>query len=476
MSVQSASYLMILAVVWGLTTAMGCAGRRQLLLLAFSYIFYYSWSTTFTLLLLSSSVFNYAWGGLVRRRPHAYALIPGLGINISVLILFKYATDFIRFIDGSEAAENWLSSSVMMPIGLSFYTFQAISYLVDVYRGLKNRPTLIEFMLYMAFWPTVLSGPICRAGELIPQFRGGNMPSWDDVAVGTRRIILGLFMKVVVADTLRHGLSTGEGLDAGFDHFESGWSGLDIWFLAVGFGFQLFFDFAGYSHIAIGSARLFGIRLRENFNDPYLSRTPTEFWNRWHMSLSTWIRDYLFFPLATLRRDMGWRNLALVISMTIFGVWHGVGMTFLLWGIYHGLLLVAHRQVQQLHRTRLQGLALPGWAGSFLSWASTFILVSLGWIIFRANSPIQAGRMIGALFSPGTYTTLSLSPNFCTLVVLTVCGYFIYVASRELFRHLQTRPVVAHLVWWASPVSYATAILLVIIWSKQGSSFVYFQF
>lgn len=470
MSFQSISYILFLALTWGVAMLLPRPRWRQIALLVASYLFYATWSSTFALLLFASSVFNYVWGRVLRRRGSASALWTGLLANIGLLASFKYANTLLALLGMTDRF------GVLMPVGLSFYTFQAMSYLLDVYRGLDYRPSIVEFFLYMAFWPTILAGPICRVPEMIPQFRRVERPGWEDVSAGARRILSGLFMKLVVADTLVHGITPGEGIGMGFDQLAGGWGGLDVWFLAVGFGFQLFFDFAGYSNIAIGSARLFGIRLRENFDDPYLSRTPSEFWTRWHMSLSSWIRDYLFFPLATLRRDLGWRNLALVISMTVFGMWHGVGPTFVLWGVYHGLLLVAHRQVQQLRRIRFSGVVLPGWLGASLSWGLTFTLMSLGWILFRANSLAQAGIMFRALLSPGTYTTLSLRPNFYILVVLTVVGYFSYVALRELLRRLQAHPIMARLVWLVSPVYYATAILAVIIWSKQASIFVYFQF
>ena len=174
------------------------------------------------------------------------------------------------------------------------------------------------------------------------------------------------------------GFNPGEGVAAGFDQIARGWGGIDVWLLAISFGFQLFFDFAGYSHIVIGTARLFGIRLAENFDHPYFSTTPSVFWTRWHMSLSFWIRDYVFLPLATARRDLWWRNFALVSAMTLFGLWHEATLPFVIWGAYQGLLLVAHRQGQQLQR-RL-GFTWPDGWGSFVSWGITFALISLGWI------------------------------------------------------------------------------------------------
>lgn len=471
MTFQSVLYILLLIVVWLISWPIRRPVWRQCLFLAVSVMFYASWNPFWLLVLLGSSVANYAWLSLLRRRPRAGLLWVGLGGNILLLGFYKYAADPLA---------NLISPSalLLMPVGLSFYTFQAISALIDAYRGaLDEQSTLLEFALYMAFWPTVLSGPINRLGDLTPQFRSTSRPSYDDVTTGVRRILVGLFFKVVLADTLAQGINLGEGVDVGFDRLAGGWSGLDVWFLAIGYGLQLFFDFAGYSHVAVGSARLFGIHLRENFAHPYLGTTPADFWNRWHMSLSTWIRDYLFFPLATLRRGFWWRNLTVIFSMGLIGLWHGSGATFLVWGLWHGLLLAGHRVIQRWRRE--QGLvARGGWvaAETFLSWGVTFSLVSLGWVFFRAPSLQQAGAMLTALLDIGSYRTMSLRPNFYILVVLVFLGYFGFIGLRALLDRWRRPAWVESAAWLLSPVYYATLILAVVVWSEQASTFVYLQF
>ena len=236
-----------------------------------------------------------------------------------------------------------LCSEVVLPLGVSFWTFQAISYLFDTYLEEEMDPSIVEFCLYMSFWPTVVSGPVCRLTRMLPQFRSLPASGREDYSAGTVRVIQGLFMRFVLAELLATGVSQGGGVAAGFDSSGIQRSALDVWALAIGFGFQLFFDFAGYSNIVIGAARLVGIRLEENFNRPYLSTTPAMFWARWHMSLSFWIRDYVYTPLATLRRDQWWRYAALAISMVIFGFWHDAKLTMLVWGTFQGLMLVGHR-------------------------------------------------------------------------------------------------------------------------------------
>ncbi len=473
MNVHSLSYFALVTVIWIAVTFLSRAPARRGVLLVASYLFYATWSLSFTLLLLACSVFNYAWGRVLRHRPTALVLSIGLSVDIGVLLSFKYADALVALVV-TEMRENPFGG--LIPIGISFYSFQAMSYLIDVYRGYEKRPALNEFLLYMAFWPYILSGPISRITEMLPQFRQSSRLSRQDLIVGIRRIITGLFLKIVLADTLASGIRPGEGVTAGFDQVSSGWGGFDVWILAIGFGFQIFFDFAGYSHIAIGCARLFGIRLRENFNDPYLARTPVEFWSRWHMSLSSWIRDYLFFPLALQRNSSSWRSVMLVFSMMIFGSWHGVGSTFLLWGIYQGLLLVAYRQLQQVQRTRFLTINWPKWVSTALSWGMSFVFISVGWLLFRANSLTQAILMIRTLLSPTTYMKGIMEWNLYLLVGLVVAGYFGYIAGREMLCRWQFGPYVSRFLWLVSPVYRATVLLWVIIWSEKASPFVYVQF
>ena len=281
-------------------------------------------------------------------------------------------------------------------------------------------------------------------------------------------------MKVVLAQLLATGFNAGEGVAAGFDQIARGWGGLDVWLLAIGFGFQLFFDFAGYSHIVIGTARLFGILLEENFNRPYFSATPSLFWTRWHMSLSFWIRDYVFLPLATARREKWWRSFALVFAMALFGLWHEATLLFLIWGTYQGFLLVGHRKGQQLKRNF--NFTLPFQSGRFMSWALTFALVSLGWILFRAHDLGQAWLMLKAVASPASYFQLALRPNFYIVTSLIVCGYFAYAGLASMLSRLGDNLWARRAFRLLSPVYYATAIFFIIVWSKQESVFVYFQF
>jgi alginate O-acetyltransferase complex protein AlgI len=458
MTIQTLGLVLVVLLLWIVAWHLRPVKQRQALLLIASYLFYSSWGLGFLLVLIASSLMNYTWGSILRRRLSAARLWIGIALNLLLLSFYKYLPPLLEAV----AVDSWpsdLFSQILMPVGISFWTFQGLSYLIDTYREEELDPSLIEFCLYMAFWPTVFAGPVCRLARMLPQFRQVSKFAWDDISAGTCRIVQGLFMKMVLAQFLASGLKPGGGVAAGFDQVKEGWGGLDVWLLAIGFGFQLFFDFAGYPHIVIGVARIFGIRVEENFDRPYLSTTPSVFWTRWHMSLSFWIRDYVFLPLAAMRRERWWLYLALLFSMTLFGLWHAARTTFIVWGIYHGLLLAAHRLGQQMKRR--VPLAWPAYVGRMLSWFGTFALVSLGWIFFRANDLQQALTMLRSVLFPGHYQQIVLPADFYILTSVVISGYFIYhvmefllapwraLDKEELRSRIQTRVRIGSMKSWA---------------------------
>lgn len=452
---------------------------RKGVLLISSYWFYVvlgGWG--FLVILIASSLMNFTWATVLRRHSKVALLWASIGCNILLLVGFKY------LLASTWLWGGWLNpSGVGMPIGISFWTFQAISYLVDVYREEPSDPSLIELCLYMAFWPTVLAGPICRLPNMLPQFRDAPTEAWNDIGIGLTRIIQGLFMKFVLAQALVDGLTSKGGIGAGFDK-TTAWGGTDVWILGIGYGFQLFFDFAGYSHIVIGCARLLGIQVNENFNRPYLAITPSLFWTRWHMSLSFWIRDYVFLPLSGFRRSSSWPYCALVLSMIVFGVWHGAKMTFLAWGAYHGVILAAHR-VGQLMKRRHE--VHPSTSmGHFGSWACTYLLISLGWILFRANDMDQAGAMLWAVITPASYFHRTLPLEQYATVVVFAGAFFLFAGISERFaawnkqyaagERLRAFPVQVVLfaellntrrAWWLTPISLVILMLAILIAVKQ---------
>jgi alginate O-acetyltransferase complex protein AlgI len=425
--------LLLTVVGWRLPSTKG----RQLLFLAASYVFYTQWGIGFLSLLIISSLMNYTCGCALQRKVTAPRLWIGIALNLLPLAFFKYLPVLLEL--GPEGSWHYeLGRQIIMPIGMSFWTFQGLSYLLDLYFEEELDPSLVEFCLYMAFWPTVLSGPICRLPNMLPQFRQFSHFSWDDLSVGGLRVIQGVMMKFVLAQILGSGWLPSEGIDAGFDQMQGGWGGVDVWLLGIGYGFLLFFDFAGYSHMVIGTARMFGIRLPENFDRPFFSTTPSIFWTRWHMSLSFWIRDYVFNPLAAAgRRYRWWPYIALIISMTLFGLWHGAKGTFIAYGVYHGLGLVMHRLGQQMKRQF--SVRLPRSVGTLLSWGTTFVLVSGGFIFFRANDLPQAWTMLRAVFTPASYRRFAMPHHFYILTSTIAVGYFVVTAGHALLLSWRAR-------------------------------------
>lgn len=439
---------------------------RQFVLVASSFALYLTWGKWFVVILLSSTLMNFLLGKWLQRDPSGRVLSIGIFLNLTLLGSFKYLPEIAVTLPLSSLERF---SHFALPLGISFWTFQAMSYLFDLYRGEELDPTLLEFALYMAFFPVVISGPICRMPEMLPQFRSQQTTAWNSIARGFARIATGILM-MQLARLLGQGILSGDGINTGFDHVTH-WSGTDVWCLALGYGLQLFFDFAGYSHLAIGAALAMGFTLPENFARPYQSTSPSIFWTRWHMSLSFWIRDYVFLPLAVLRREVWWRNLALVIAMVLFGLWHKASLLFVLWGGYHGMLLVMHRQVQRRFNWTTESVI---WAA--ISWITTIALVSLGWIFFRANSLLQAWQMLNAVASPSSYPSHFLSGSLYGLVATLAAGYAIVLLTNDALDHSSNalentaRPRRAEIIavfarnrWLWIPPLYALVLLLVVI-------------
>jgi alginate O-acetyltransferase complex protein AlgI len=452
---------------------------RQATLLIASSALYLTWGIWFAAILLTSTVMNYLVGEWLRRKRSGLTLSVGILLNLALLSTFKYLP---------EAAVHLPFSSLQrfahfaLPLGISFWTFQAMSYLFDVYQGDDVDPSFFEFALYMVFFPVTISGPICRMPEMLPQFRSESATRWDDIARGFQRIAMGVLM-MQLAKLLGQGILAGDGINSGFDRVAH-WSGPDVWCLAFGYGLQLFFDFAGYSHIAIGAAQALGFVIPENFARPFESTSPSTFWTRWHMSLSFWIRDYVFFPLMRMRREAWWRNLSLLIAMVLFGIWHKASVLFLLWGAYQGALLLLHRQVEGLERRFDWTPPRVLWAA--LSWISTISLMNLGWIFFRAHALSQASYMLTAVATPTSYHLHFLTGSLYLLVLALAVGYAIALLVIDRLNSYSTDHVDAEVApaeahrspmallarwrWFWLPPIYALALLFVLIVTLSGGA------
>ncbi len=434
---------------------------KSALILVFSYAFYAWWRPDFLGLLVAVTVVSYAVALIIEAANDAGKryrwLVVGVGLNLLALAYFKYANFGV---DSFNAALQGLGfepmawTRVLLPIGLSFYIFHAISYLVDIYR--REAPPardLIDFAAFIALFPHLVAGPVLRYHLLAEQFRS-RIHSLDRFARGCLVFMVGFCQKVLIADTVAP--LADAAFAAPLPTF------VDAWLGSLAYTIQLFFDFSGYTTMAIGLALMIGFVFPENFNDPYVSRSITEFWKRWHMSLSNWLREYLYISLGGNRKGVFRTYVNLFLTMLLGGLWHGANWTFVLWGAWHGGILALERYWDQ----RFGKPLLPGW----LSVIKTMLLVIAGWVMFRAVDITGAGRMFqgmaglnGVALSPGM--AWQVTPD--RLGVLAI-GIALVYAMPWLRRHSGSyaRYLIVPLFLW----SVAT------LSSQAFTPFLYFQF
>jgi len=383
---------------------IGRSGARRAAtawLVAASLFFYGWWNPTYLLLLGASVVFNFTLGGhLVRSRsarsPRRRALlVVGIALNLSSIGFFKYANFFVDNVN-LLTDTNYHLGTIILPLAISFFTFQQITYLVDSYKGLTEEHSFLNYCLFVTFFPQLIAGPIVHHSEMLPQFarRGAVRLRSSDLAVGITLFSIGLFKKAVLADGIAaHATPVFAAAESGMTmDFLTAWGG------ALSYTFQLYFDFSGYSDMALGGARLFGIRLPANFNSPYQATSIIDFWHRWHMTLSRFLRDYVYFPLGGNRRGRARRHANLLLTMLIGGLWHGAGWTFIAWGGLHGIyLMVNHAWRWLTRRTRHADSASSTWWGRRLAQLLTLLAVIVGWVFFRAASFDGAMRILDGM-------------------------------------------------------------------------------
>jgi len=398
---NSSAFILFFPTVFLLYWSLGSVRQRNLLLAVASYFFYGCWDWRFLSLLWISTVLDFICGlGIARtesaRRRRAFLLASVMG-NLGILASFKYFNFFLDSLAPLlDALHLWAarpSLNIILPVGISFYTFQTMSYTIDVYRG-RIRPTrnFLSFLVYVAYFPQLVAGPIERAGNLLPQIESDRRLTVERAESGLSLILWGYIKKVAIADAIA------PHVDRVFtDPGKFGWAALlaGLYLFAV----QIYCDFSGYSDIARGSSRLLGIELMENFKQPYLSANITEFWRRWHISLSTWLRDYLYIPLGGNRKGERRTYLNNMLTMLLGGLWHGAGWTFVVWGGLHGLYLAVHKM---LTRGRKIGLSpKPTGPAEALRHAlkafAVFQLVCFAWVFFRSPDFSLAWRYLSSL-------------------------------------------------------------------------------
>lgn len=472
------SFALFLPIVFGLFWYLGRNKHKWQLgiLLAASYFFYGSWDVRFLSLIILSSAVDYFVGlKLYKAKSNSQKkqwLALSLGINLGILAIFKYFNFFVQsfselltFIGFSVSIP---SLQIILPVGISFYTFQTLSYTIDIYRG-KLVPTKdpLAFFTFVAFFPQLVAGPIERASHLLPQFLSPSAFNSNQATSGLRMILWGLFKKMVIADRLAILVDV---IYASPDSY----SGSVLLFATLGFAFQIYCDFSGYSDMAIGIARLFGIDLMTNFRTPYFSTSLREFWSRWHISLSTWFRDYLYIPLGGNRlSDWKWaRNI--MLTFLISGLWHGAKITFVIWGGIHGLAYLSEAMIHKKWRVNGKWMSVVG--GTI-----TFGIILLAWVFFRSNNLDDAWIILNNIFSwkeTGSMFSSEISPLFGTKREgILFLGSMSILLIGEIFHSRSSFQwnSLPKAIRWSGYYALIGWILLTAVY-EQTQQFIYFQF
>jgi alginate O-acetyltransferase complex protein AlgI len=447
-------------------------GRKVFLLLA-SYIFYMFWNVPFVLLVIGSSLLDFHIGKRLYSATSVGSrralLLCSLVFNLGVLAFFKYGNFFIAQTEGvvsllgiSMQAEPM---DIVLPLGISFYTFQTLSYSIDMYR--RSRPpsdSLLDFMLYVTFFPQLVAGPIVRSGEFLPQLKRSYRLKWARMSYGATLIMLGLVKKVLIADRVGVFVDQiyGDPTSAGF---------LAAWCATVGFAIQIYCDFSGYSDMAVGMAKMLGYDLPRNFRMPYLACGFSNFWGRWHITLSAWLRDYLYIPLGGNRCPPVRVSVNLMVTMLLGGLWHGANWTFVIWGGLHGIYLIAERILIRIS-DRHQGLKAfaRGSAGHIFLTLTTFFLTNLAWVFFRASSLEEALHLLRVMLffdGMGPFDEIPFRPM---LMIGIVLGFHLVQWRREIDLRFQNISTFA----WC--VLFFGALMLVEMWGVTEAPFIYFEF
>jgi alginate O-acetyltransferase complex protein AlgI len=449
---------------------------RIWLLVVASFHFYAAWSKDLAFLVTTTTFADYLFGRLMdqtqRKRIRLGLMLASISMNLGVLCYFKYRGFFLNELHdallrlGYNPGFGKLDvAAIIVPFGISFYTFEALSYAVDVYRGkIRAEKSLPRFMLFILFFPHLVSGPIVRAGDFLRQTRRPKRWNWLRAQVGVQLFLMGAFKKMAIADRMAIFC------DPIFKNPSEYGTGA-CWIAVLAYALRIYCDFSGYSDMAVGLAHLFGYKLTDNFNMPYISANVSEFWRRWHISLSTWLRDYVFIPLGGSRGSqwLNYRNL--MITMTLGGLWHGAAWGYVLWGIAHGLMLVLHKRFKDFcePRPRLESV-LQTPPGTVIRVLFTFFCVSMCWVLFQPDFT-KALEMFKQLYSPSLGKPLPLSNQSLWYTVVFVIGCHVLVRF-GLWQRIQTR-LPAPLLGTGYALCLCTAMLLA---PDTGTTFIYFQF
>lgn len=472
----------VFTIYWAL--AKNITSRNTLILLS-SYVFYGWWDWRFLFLIIISSAVDFFVGKYIHktknRNKRKQLLLISLLVNLGFLFYFKYTNFFIEtFVDSFRLFGNKIEVStlnIILPVGISFYTFQTLSYTIDIYRKtLKPTKNWLSFFTFVAFFPQLVAGPIERASHLLPQFFVVHKFNYYQVRSGLLLMAFGLFKKMVVAD--RIAILVNEVYNNPI-----GYSGTDYLVATFFFAFQIYCDFSGYSDIAIGISRTMGFDLMKNFDSPYLSKSITEFWRRWHISLSTWFRDYVYIPLGGSRNGKYKTYLNLFIVFLVSGLWHGAALTFVIWGSIHGVIIVIEKVFEKQRKSFYKRINLKkrSFVNKIIFIPMIFIIVSIAWIFFRANNLTDAILILRGIIKLDINTDnifdLGLVKNeFYLTIVLILILIFIEWSNKKL-NYISFISRQKQTVRWLIYVFIINSIIILGVYgSGTPKDFIYFQF
>ena len=475
MNFNSFDFGLFLVIVFGLYWSLGKTVRTQnIILVLASYIFYAFWDVRFLALIIFSTLIDYFVGIKLYNAKKNRRVILSISLicNLGMLFFFKYYNFFI------ESFSNTISffgvdlslrhMDIILPVGISFYTFQTLSYSIDIYRN-KIQPTkdIIAFAAYVCFFPQLVAGPIERAQRFLPQFFRKKVFNYAHAVNGLRQFLWGLFKKIVIADNCAAYVNA---VYSDFQNYDSG----TLIIAAIGFSIQIYCDFSGYSDMAIGMARFFGFDLMKNFNYPYFSRDIAEFWRRWHISLSTWFRGYVYIPLGGSRGDTQEVLKNIFVVFIISGLWHGANWTFICWGGVHALLYVPLFLFKK-NRNHLDTVSFIGvWPSikNGIKILSTFTLVTFSWIFFRSDTIKVAFAYISNMFSFSLHNK-SLSVDY--LLVTIIVGFFVieWMGRKQEYAIEKLFLNNSRLLRYSF---YLTVCILLFVFNGKKQEFIYFQF
>jgi alginate O-acetyltransferase complex protein AlgI len=465
----SFEFVFFFLLVWSIRSCFTNFSAEKWFLLVASYLFYMSWSPGYVVLIFGTSLMDYAVGrllGQIENPVKRKALLSiSLVLNLGLLCFFKYtnflAANISTVLDvfGLHVAPRYYS--IVLPVGISFFTFQSMSYTIDVYRRqIQPCRNLRDFLLFVAFFPQLEAGPIVRASYFLPQLLERKRATIEEVESGLAQCALGATKKMVISDQISPHVDLIFASPASFD-------GLTLLLGAIGYAIQIYCDFSGYTDMAIGCARILGFKFVENFQMPYSSVNITEFWHRWHISLSTWLRDYLYIPLGGNRRGTGRTYFNLMATMLLGGLWHGAGWNFIIWGGLHGLGLVGHKLWRSFMPPKPGRNLLTETISRFL----TLGLVVGGWIFFRARTLNDALSYIGRILTWNHTGTHLLSPMILAAVAVVFLVHLVTPKDYNWAEDLPRRNVPVRIAVYGTLV-----ICLALFSATEGAPFIYFQF